>query len=103
MSEKKEVYPGNKIYEIKEGEESEDFKIECGKGCYKKKNKIYSSLVGKVYLELNEKEKIIHVLPKNEETIVPSIGSIVTCKVIKITKWYKEQKKNLFFKKVCKS
>eukprot|EP01080_Neovahlkampfia_damariscottae_P003073 gene3073-5243_t len=85
---KKEVYPGNKIYEIKEGEESTDFKVECGKGCYRRNQKIYSSLVGKAHIELTENEKIIHVLPKNEEITVPSIGSIVTCKVIKITKWY---------------
>jgi exosome complex component CSL4 len=81
----KQVLPGNKISEIKH----ESIEYLNGKGTYIRNNKIYSSIQGKVYVEQTETNPIIHVIPnKDKETIVPEIGSMVTCKVIKITPWY---------------
>jgi exosome complex component CSL4 len=85
MNSKNLVLPGNKISEIKQ----DSIEYLNGKGTFIRKDKIYSSIQGRVFVEQTETKPIIHVIPKQDkETIVPEIGSMVTCKVIKITPWY---------------
>lgn len=59
-----------------------------GNGTFVKDDRIHSSIIGEVKIE----NGVIIVIPKIEETIVPEIGSIVTCKVVKITIYYAKVK-----------
>lgn len=81
MSKVQIVTPGQRI-----GDTSQ---YKPGQGTFLKDDRIHSSIVGEVSIN---QENVINVIPKKEETIVPEIGSIVTCKVVKITIYYAKVK-----------
>lgn len=55
-----------------------------GNGTYVKAGHIYSSLTGCIHFMKNEKETVVEVRHGSEQTVVPSVGSLVTAKVISI-------------------
>ena len=61
---------------------------EGGRGTYQRAGFIYSSRIGKInYTQVKGKKTLIDIVRDNEPP-VPSIGAIVTCKVIQVTQKY---------------
>ncbi|CAK9298907.1 unnamed protein product [Gordionus sp. m RMFG-2023] len=62
-----------------------EFNFQPGNGAYLHNNKIYSSLVGEVYIEKLENESKLSVRGLENFNPLPRMGSIVTCKVTHVT------------------
>ena len=61
---------------------------DAGRGTYERGGFIYSSRIGKInYTQVKGSKSLIEIIRENEPP-VPSIGAVVTCKVIQVTQKY---------------